>query len=188
MKMKNDMRIWKKQDDVCWKAENDMHYYSKWEYTADRQLYGTRERHCIGYRNKKGEIYVYRSEYGANDGKSETVLKIDGRKRFQVILSNVFKKDGILLEKFKSIVDKNNEGIDVLLLKYNLSKDVYYTVSCYYGYGRMIPYNDITEVVSVIGSLDKVVKKHGDVEMIVNVDFETDEKMKKTNRIEGLVI
>tara|TARA_R110002020_G_scaffold181654_1_gene376776 strand:- start:1681 stop:2229 length:549 start_codon:yes stop_codon:yes gene_type:complete len=182
MKTKNDLKIWNKKGDNTWRLENDKSYYSNWEYTADRAIYGSEDKHCIGYRNKKGEIYVYRTEYQHNDGKSLTRLGINGQKLFEVNLSNVFEKDGILLKKFKSIVDKNNEGIDVLLLKYELPDSSFY-VSCYSGYGRMIPYNDIVEVVSVIGSLDKVVKRD-----VVYVDFKTDEKLKKTNRIEGLVI
>ena len=193
MEMKN------KTDGKNWRAINGCTYDVNYLVSVDRHLsWDNEDKYTIGYRNKKGEIYVYKTRHNWEQGKGKTKLYINGTEQFSVNLKDVFEtfylktknyNGGITFDTFKSVIDKDDEGLELLILQWIRYDDAGFELTSYDGYGARVPYNDYVTVKSSLGSLNNDHCEFTDTKVHKVIISNTDKiKIKKENKIKKMVI
>ena len=179
-KMKNKID-WTKEEDTWHDGTNV--YLQNYERLSQYELsFSRQDKHTIGYRNKDGDIYVYRTNPSSHPGLRKEILRIDGTRDF-----NYEQTDGMNAQKaYEQFREHIGKDIDIVIVKFRKEKiEPYgYKLSNYNSRARRVPYNELLEVVVELGDISQY-----EVDGIVVVDHKIkSEKITKVNRIEEMII
>tara|TARA_R100001591_G_scaffold61834_2_gene71290 strand:+ start:3881 stop:4438 length:558 start_codon:yes stop_codon:yes gene_type:complete len=183
-KMKNKID-WTVEDETWYDETNVSSYEKLSDYTI---TFDKGDKHTIGYRNKGGDIYIYRVNPSSHQGKCKETLRIDGTRDFHYEQTDG-RNNPNAYTQFREHIGKD---VDIVIVKFRKDKinhhdDWYpddYKLANYNGRARRVPYNELLEVVVELGD----VSQHEE-DGVVTVDLKMkNEKITKVNRIEEMII
>jgi len=179
-KMKNKID-WTKEEET-WYDETNGGLYSNEKLSQYTITFDKGDKHTIGYRNKGGDIYIYRMNPSYHQGKSKETLRIDGTMDFQY-----HQQDGHNnLNAYTQFRKHIGKDVDIVIVKFRKDKikPDDYKLANYYGRARRVPYNELLEVVVELGDVSQY-----EEDGVVTVDHKLkNEKITKVNRIEEMII
>ena len=179
-KMKNKIN-WTKEEET-WYDETDTYLYDYEKLSQYELSFGRQDKHTIGYRNKDGDIYIYRMNPSSHQGLCKEILRIDGTRDF-----HYEQTDGMNAKKtYEPFREHIGKDIDIVIVKFRKEKiEPYdYKLCNYNNRARRVPYNELVEVVVELGDISQY-EENG----VVTVDHKIkNEKITKVNRIEEMII